>query len=181
MRPDLILKTLEDAGFAACFVGGCVRDTLLGRPVHDWDVTTSALPEEIMALFPRCIPTGIKHGTVTVLLDEESFEVTTFRRDGAYHDGRHPDGVVFVPNLTDEGAFADVYHVMANWGANHGVTVYGHVGADLITLASMLRIPVTMHNVEKEKVFRPHSWASFGTQDVQAADYAACKNYGPLY
>ena len=70
MRPDLILKTLEDAGFAACFVGGCVRDTLLGRPGHDWDVTTSALPEEIMALFPRCIPTGIKHGTVTVLLTE---------------------------------------------------------------------------------------------------------------
>ena len=107
MRPDLILKTLEDAGFAACFVGGCVRDTLLGRPVHDWDVTTSALPEEIMALFPRCIPTGIKHGTVTVLLDEESFEVTTFRRDGAYHDGRHPDGVVFVPNLTEDLARRD--------------------------------------------------------------------------
>lgn len=107
MRPDLILKTLEDAGFAACFVGGCVRDTLLGRPVHDWDVTTSALPEEIMALFPRCIPTGIKHGTVTVLLRGESFEVTTFRRDGAYHDGRHPDGVVFVPNLTEDLARRD--------------------------------------------------------------------------
>ena len=107
MRPDLILKTLEGAGFAACFVGGCVRDTLLGRPVHDWDITTSALPEEIMALFPRCIPTGIKHGTVTVLLDEESFEVTTFRRDGAYHDGRHPDSVVFVPNLTEDLARRD--------------------------------------------------------------------------
>ena len=107
MRPDLILKTLEGAGFAACFVGGCVRDTLLGRPVHDWDVTTSALPEEIMALFPRCIPTGIKHGTVTVLLRGESFEVTTFRRDGAYHDGRHPDGVVFVPNLTEDLARRD--------------------------------------------------------------------------
>ena len=107
MRPDLILKTLEDAGFAACFVGGCVRDTLLGRPVHDWDVTTSALPEEIMALFPRCIPTGIKHGTVTVLLNGESFEVTTFPRDGAYHDGRHPDGVVFVPNLTEDLARRD--------------------------------------------------------------------------
>ena len=107
MRPDLILKTLEDAGFVACFVGGCVRDTLLGRPVHDWDITTSALPEEIMALFPRCIPTGIKHGTVTVLLRGESFEVTTFRRDGAYHDGRHPDGVVFVPNLTEDLARRD--------------------------------------------------------------------------
>ena len=87
----------------------------------------------------------------------------------------------FAPRLTGEGAFKDVYSVMANWGANHGVTVYGHVGADLITLASMLRIPVTMHNVPEEKVYRPHAWASFGTQDPQAADYAACKHYGPLY
>ena len=87
----------------------------------------------------------------------------------------------FVPNLTGEGAFKDVYSVMANWGANHGVTVYGHVGADLITLASMLRIPVAMHNVPEDKVYRPHAWAAFGTQDTQAADYAACKHYGPLY
>ena len=87
----------------------------------------------------------------------------------------------FAPRLTGEGAFADVYSVMANWGANHGVTVYGHVGADLITLASMLRIPVTMHNVPADKVYRPHAWAAFGTQDTQAADYAACKHYGPLY
>lgn len=87
----------------------------------------------------------------------------------------------FCPRLTGQGAFTDVYSVMANWGANHGVTVYGHVGADLITLASMLRIPVTMHNVPAEKIYRPHAWASFGTQDQQAADYAACKQYGPLY
>lgn len=87
----------------------------------------------------------------------------------------------FAPRLTGEGAFKDVYSVMANWGANHGVTVYGHVGADLITLASMLRIPVTMHNVPGDKVYRPHAWASYGTQDLQAADYAACKQYGPLY
>ena len=87
----------------------------------------------------------------------------------------------FAPRTTGEGAFKDVYSVMANWGANHGVTVYGHVGADLITLASMLRIPVTMHNVPEEQVYRPHSWAAFGTRDTQAADYAACKHYGPLY
>ena len=87
----------------------------------------------------------------------------------------------FVPRLTGEGAFKDVYSVMANWGANHGVTVYGHVGADLITLCSMLRIPVNMHNVPAEKVYRPHCWAAFGAQDTQAADYAACKHYGPLY
>ena len=87
----------------------------------------------------------------------------------------------FVPRLTGEGAFSDVYSVMANWGANHGVTVYGHVGADLITLASMLRIPVNMHNVAKKKIFRPHAWSAFGTEDTQSADFRACLNYGPLY
>ena len=87
----------------------------------------------------------------------------------------------FAPKLTGEGAFKDVYSVMANWGANHGVTVYGHVGADLITLASMLRIPVNMHNVPEDKIFRPHAWAAFGTEDSQSADYKACEKYGPIY
>ena len=87
----------------------------------------------------------------------------------------------FVPCTTGEGAFRDVYSVMANWGANHGVTVYGHVGADLITLASMLRIPVALHNVPQEKIYRPHAWGAFGTQDTEAADFAACQHYGPLY
>lgn len=87
----------------------------------------------------------------------------------------------FAPRLTGAGAFTDVYSVMANWGANHGVTVYGHIGADLITLASMLRIPVTMHNVEDGKIYRPHAWASFGTENKESADFAACKHYGPLY
>ena len=87
----------------------------------------------------------------------------------------------FAPILTGEGAFKDVYSVMANWGANHGVTVYGHVGDDLITLASMLRIPVNMHNVPEERIFRPHSWAAFGTEDSQSADYRACQTYGPIY
>ena len=87
----------------------------------------------------------------------------------------------FAPRLTGAGAFTDVYSVMANWGANHGVTVYGHIGADLITLASMLRIPVTMHNVEDGKIYRPHAWASFGTANKESADFAACKHYGPLY
>ena len=87
----------------------------------------------------------------------------------------------FAPRLTGKGAFKDVYSVMANWGANHGVTVYGHVGSDLITLASMLRIPVNMHNVDDEKIFRPHCWAAFGTEDSQSADYRACETYGPMY
>ena len=88
----------------------------------------------------------------------------------------------FAPRLTGEGAFKDVYSVMANWGANHGVTVHGHIGADLITLASMLRIPVSLHNVDADKVYRPQSWAGFGVgDDSTSTDYRACEYYGPLY
>jgi len=87
----------------------------------------------------------------------------------------------FAPRLTGKGAFKDVYSVMANWGANHGAFSYGHIGADLITLASMLRIPVCMHNVDSNKIFRPSAWTAFGTEDPEGADYRACKNYGPLY
>jgi L-fucose isomerase len=87
----------------------------------------------------------------------------------------------FVPNLTGEGPFADVYSVMNNWGANHGAISYGHIGGDLISLASILRIPVDMHNVPNERVFRPSSWARFGAMEPQAADYRACATYGPLY
>ncbi|MEW6743940.1 MAG: L-fucose isomerase [Planctomycetota bacterium] len=87
----------------------------------------------------------------------------------------------FVPRLTSNGPFRDVYGVMNSWGANHGAISYGHIGSDLITFASLLRIPVTMHNVDEEKVFRPSAWAAFGAQDPQGADFRACAAYGPLY
>ena len=87
----------------------------------------------------------------------------------------------FVPRTTGQGAFRDVYTVMNNWGANHGAIGYGHTGADLISLASMLRIPVYMHNVDGEQVFRPSAWAAHGTADLEGADFRACSNYGPLY
>ncbi len=86
----------------------------------------------------------------------------------------------FVPRTNGKGAFKDVYSVMANWGANHGAISYGHIGADLITLASMLRIPVNMHNVDEDKVFRPSAWASFG-ENKEGSDFRACESYGPLY
>ncbi len=86
----------------------------------------------------------------------------------------------FAPRLTGEGNFRDVYSVMNNWGANHGAFSYGHIGADLITLASMLRIPVCMHNVEEAKIFRPSAWAAYG-MNVEGADYRACQTYGALY
>jgi len=87
----------------------------------------------------------------------------------------------FVPNLKGRGVFRDVYSVMNAWGANHGVISCGHIGADLITLASMLRIPVYMHNVGEERVFRPSAWTPFGTADPEGADFRACANFGPLY
>ena len=86
----------------------------------------------------------------------------------------------FAPRTTGEGAFATAYDVMNNWGANHGAISYGHIGADLITLCSILRIPVAMHNVPEEKIFRPASWNAFG-MDKEGADYRACQAYGPLY
>jgi len=86
----------------------------------------------------------------------------------------------FAPRQNGKGAFADVYSVMANWGANHGAISYGHIGADLISLAAMLRIPVCMHNVEEKKIFRPAAWNAFG-MDKEGADYRACDTYGPLY
>ena len=85
-----VLQKIEDAGFEAYFVGGCVRDTILGDSIHDIDIATSAYPSEIKAIFNRTVDTGIEHGTVTVLLGKDSFEVTTYRVDGAYEDSRHP-------------------------------------------------------------------------------------------
>ena len=87
----------------------------------------------------------------------------------------------FAPKITGSGPFRDVYSVMANWGANHGAISYGHIGHQLITLAAMLRIPVNMHNVEPERIFRPSAWSGFGTSDPEGADFRACVNYGPLY
>lgn len=87
----------------------------------------------------------------------------------------------FVPRTTGSGPFRDVYTVMANWGANHGAISYGHIGADLVTLASMLRIPVYMHNLEEADIFRPSSWAAFGANEPMGADFRACQTYGPLY
>ena len=105
---DAVLARLEDAGHAAYAVGGCVRDLLRGAVPHDWDVTTSARPEEVMALFPgRCIPTGLPHGTVTVRENHQSIEVTTFRADGPYDDGRHPRSVTFSTRIEDDLARRD--------------------------------------------------------------------------
>lgn len=97
-----IIEQLEAAGFEAYAVGGCVRDSLLNRIPDDWDITTSATPYEVKDVFPRTIDTGIQHGTVTVMLDHEGFEVTTYRIDGTYEDNRHPKEVIFTSNLVED-------------------------------------------------------------------------------
>ena len=97
-----IISKLEKADFEAYAVGGCVRDSILGRSPEDWDITTSAKPEEVKKLFSTTIDTGLQHGTVTVVIEKEGFEVTTFRLDGEYTDGRHPDRVAFTSSLTED-------------------------------------------------------------------------------
>jgi L-fucose/D-arabinose isomerase len=111
----------------------------------------------------------------TVELPEESHQILNERTDPTWPT------TWFAPVLTGQGPFKDVYSVMYNWGANHGAISYGHIGAGLITLASMLRIPVCMHNVAEDRIFRPSAWSAFGAMDPQGADYRACANYGPLY
>lgn len=101
-KVNTIITTLQSKGFEAYAVGGCVRDSILGRRPEDWDITTSAMPEETKALFSRTFDTGIEHGTVTVLLGEEGFEVTTYRIDGKYEDCRHPKEVTFTRNLRED-------------------------------------------------------------------------------
>ena len=105
-----LLDTLHRAGYAAYVVGGCVRDSLLGLTPHDWDLCTSALPQQVMELFgaQRCIPTGLQHGTVTVKQGGALYEITTFRTEGTYTDGRHPDEVHFVPDVREDLARRDL-------------------------------------------------------------------------
>lgn len=110
----------------------------------------------------------------TVELPDDIHQTLTDRTDPSWPT------TWFVPRLNEKDNFKDVYAVMANWGANHGAISYGHIGADLITLASMLRIPVCMHNVPNEKIFRPNAWSGFG-EEKTSADFLACKNYGSLY
>lgn len=101
-KAEFIINKLEHAGFEAYAVGGCVRDSILGRTPDDWDITTSAKPEQVKALFRRTVDTGLQHGTVTVMIEKEGFEVTTYRVDGEYEDGRHPREVTFTASLEED-------------------------------------------------------------------------------
>lgn len=130
---EYIIDTLNDEGFSAFVVGGCVRDSLMGIIPHDWDICTSATPEEIIEIFDgyKIIPTGIKHGTVTVVIDNKSFEITTYRIDGEYDDNRHPNSVRFATYLKDDlsrrdftinaMAYHPLYGLIDKFGGRHDI------------------------------------------------------------
>lgn len=123
-----LLDALHAAGYAAYAVGGCVRDSLLGRTAHDWDLCTSALPQQVMELFgtEQCIPTGLQHGTVTIKYGGQLYETTTFRTEGSYTDGRHPDEVQFVPDVREDLARRDfTINAMAYAPGERLIDLYG--------------------------------------------------------
>ncbi len=156
--PTAIYEYFRGGGYSSCFL------TKGGMPV------TMSRINIIKGLGPVL---QIAEG-ITVDLPPEVNEILTERTNPTWPT------TWFVPRLTGQGAFSDVYSVMANWGANHGAFSYGHIGADLITLASMLRIPVCMHNVDDNNIFRPSAWSAFG-MDAEGQDYRSCITYGPLY
>ncbi|MBR0091026.1 MAG: HD domain-containing protein [Lachnospiraceae bacterium] len=123
---ETILTTLHNAGFEASIVGGCVRDAILKRPPKDWDITTNALPEDVRRLFARTLPTGIRHGTVTVLIGKTGYEVTTYRIDGVYEDARHPKEVTFTASLAEDLRRRDfTINAMAYNGKDGLVDLFG--------------------------------------------------------
>ena len=125
-RAAVILDTIHKAGYEAYVVGGCVRDAIMGREPHDWDITTSAEPGQVKALFARTIDTGLQHGTVTVMQGHEGFEVTTYRIDGKYEDGRHPSEVVFTRSLREDLQRRDfTINAMAYNGQEGVVDLFG--------------------------------------------------------
>lgn len=181
MRPDAIIKTLEDAGFEARYVGGCVRDTLLDRPIHDWDIASQALPEDVLRLFPHCVPTGIRHGTVTVLLDGVSAEVTTYRLDGAYHDGRHPDGVRFVRSLAEDLARRDfTINAMAMDESGAITDLFG--GRDDLTrhVIRCVGEPETRFREDALRMLRAYRFAAQLGFSLDAQTQAAIRRCAPL-
>ncbi len=121
---EYVLNTLCENGYEAYIVGGCVRDILLGKTPYDYDITTSALPEEVISIFPKTVPTGIKHGTVSVIVEKECIEVTTFRTEGNYTDQRHPDEVHFVRNLKEDLSRRDFTVNAMAYNHNSGVIDY---------------------------------------------------------
>jgi tRNA nucleotidyltransferase (CCA-adding enzyme) len=174
-----ILDTLNKSGFEAFIVGGCVRDSLLKRNLKDWDITTSALPEETIKLFEKTIPTGIKHGTITVVLNKENYEVTTYRIDGEYSDNRHPDEVVFTRSLKEDLSRRDFTINSLSYNETEGLIDMFNGMEDINNkLIKCVGEPDKRFNEDALRMLRAVRFACQLQFNIEKDTYAAiCRNY----
>ena len=178
----LLLDALHGAGHAAYAVGGCVRDSLLGLAPHDWDLCTSARPEQVMALFgeEKCIPTGLQHGTVTVKQGGRLYETTTFRTEGAYSDGRHPDAVCFVPDVREDLARRDFTINAMAYSAEEGL-IDPFVGRDDLAAHLVRAVGEPERRFEEDalRILRLYRFAARFGFAIDPATGAAAQALGP--
>ena len=178
----LLLDALHGAGHAAYAVGGCVRDSLLGLDPHDWDLCTSARPEQVMALFgeEKCIPTGLQHGTVTVKQGGRLYETTTFRTEGAYSDGRHPDAVCFVPEVREDLARRDFTINAMAYSAEEGL-IDPFVGRDDLAAHLVRAVGEPERRFEEDalRILRLYRFAARFGFAIDPATGAAARALGP--
>ena len=178
----LLLDALHGAGHAAYAVGGCVRDSLLGLDPHDWDLCTSARPEQVMALFgeEKCIPTGLQHGTVTVKQGGRLYETTTFRTEGAYSDGRHPDAVCFVPDVREDLARRDFTINAMAYSAEEGlIDPFGGRDDLAAHLVRAVGEPERRFEEDALRILRLYRFAARFSFAIDPATGAAARALGP--
>ena len=173
-----IISVIEKAGYEAYAVGGCVRDSLLGRAPKDWDITTDALPEEVKGLFRRTLDTGLQHGTVTVMLDGEGFEVTTYRIDGKYEDGRHPDSVSFTRKLSEDLLRRDFTINAMAYNETKGIVDIFDGQADLENrVIRAVGDPVQRFSEDALRIMRAARFASELDFEIENETLAAMKSF----
>ena len=178
----LLMDALHGAGYAAYAVGGCVRDSLLGLDPHDWDLCTSARPEQVMALFgeEKCIPTGLQHGTVTVKQGGRLYETTTFRTEGAYSDGRHPDAVCFVPDVREDLARRDFTINAMAYSAEEGlIDPFGGQDDLAAHLVRAVGEPERRFEEDALRILRLYRFAARFGFAIDPATGAAARALGP--
>ena len=178
-RVSYIIERLEEAGHEAYAVGGCVRDSMLGREPQDWDITTSALPEETKAIFSRTIDTGIKHGTVTAMFGKEGYEITTYRVDGKYSDSRHPDSVAFTRSLEEDLKRRDFTINAMACNSDGLVDMFG--GASDLTdkLIRCVGVPEARFGEDALRILRAVRFSAQLGFDIDPATSAAAKKLAP--
>lgn len=179
-KAKFIIDTLETAGFEAYVVGGCVRDSILGREPQDWDITTSAKPLEVKALFRRTIDTGLQHGTVTIMQGEEGFEVTTYRIDGKYEDGRHPQEVTFTPNLEEDLLRRDfTINAMAYNDRKGLVDLYGGLEDMEARQIRCVGDAISRFSEDALRMLRAVRFSAQLSYDIEEKTYEAIKELAP--